>query len=61
VTKGERCVAVTWIQSMIKDNESRTMLRQLKDVMKSFDQKNAAKEAVKLQQVYSNLYRLCAD
>lgn len=62
VIKGERCVAVSWMQSMVKDAESRKMLfdiQQVIDSLRTVDLQSA--EAHLLQQTHSNLLRMWAD
>lgn len=62
VTKGKRKVAVTWIQSMVKESDQRNMLSQLKKIYHSLytkDPKSA--EANELLQTYSNLLRMWAE
>ncbi|WP_276132235.1 Fe2+-dependent dioxygenase [Polluticoccus soli] len=62
VIKGERRVAVSWMQSMVKDAESRKMLfdiQQVIDSLRAVDLQSV--EAHLLQQTHSNLLRMWAD
>lgn len=58
VTGGERQVAVTWIQSIVKEPEQRKMLFDLYQIVESLREKNTTGEEFNLlQQHYSNLLR----
>ena len=62
VTKGQRQVAVSWIQSMVKDTEQRIALfniQQVIDNLRIADLQSS--EAHLLQQTHSNLLRMWAD
>jgi len=61
ITGGQRHVAVTWIQSLVRVPEQRKILFELQQVTDALHQKNAATEEVGvLQQQYSNLLRMWA-
>ncbi|MEB8433713.1 Fe2+-dependent dioxygenase [Cocleimonas sp. KMM 6892] len=58
VTKGERLVAVTWAQSMIKDNSQRELLYELGQARETLLEKNPnSDETSKVSNVYANLVR----
>jgi len=58
VTSGKRLVAVTWIQSMIKDTEQRALLYQLSCAREKLLRKQADEEHTKqVDLVYVNLVR----
>ena len=58
VTKGERLVAVTWAQSMIKDNAQRELLYELGQARETLLEKNPnSDETSKVSNVYANLVR----
>jgi len=62
VTKGERQVAVSWIQSLVKDAEQRKTLFGIQQVIDSLRTTNLqSAEANQLQQLHSNLLRMWAD
>lgn len=62
VTKGVRQVAVTWIQSHIKDAAQRQILFELYSTHKAISQNNPnSAEANQLLQTHSNLLRMWAD
>lgn len=62
VTKGERRVAVSWIQSMVKDTEQRRLLFDIQQAIDSLRNSNLqSPEAHLLQQTHSNLLRMWAD
>jgi PKHD-type hydroxylase len=62
VTKGERRVAVSWIQSMVKDTEQRRLLFDIQQAIDSLRNGNLqSPEAHLLQQTHSNLLRMWAD
>lgn len=61
VTSGQRHVAVTWIQSLVRSPEQRGILFGLQRVAETLHQQNIATEEVGvLQQHYSNLLRMWA-
>ena len=58
VTKGERLVAVTWAQSMVKDNTQRELLYELGQARETLLEKNPnSNETAKVSNVYANLVR----
>ncbi|WP_299875112.1 Fe2+-dependent dioxygenase [uncultured Cocleimonas sp.] len=58
VTKGERLVAVTWAQSMVKDNTQRELLYELGQARETLLEKNPnSDETAKVSNVYANLVR----
>lgn len=58
VTKGERLVAVTWTQSMVKDNTQREILYELGQARETLLEKNPnSDETAKVSNVYANLVR----
>ncbi len=58
VTKGERLVAVTWAQSMVKDNTQRELLYELGQARELLLDKNPNQdETSKVSNVYANLVR----
>jgi len=58
VTKGERLVAVTWAQSMVKDNTQRELLYELGQARETLLEKNPnCDETAKVSNVYANLVR----
>lgn len=62
VTKGVRQVAVTWIQSHIRDAAQRQILFELYSIHKALSQANPnSAEANQLLQTHSNLVRLWAE
>ena len=60
VTAGERLVAVTWAQSMVKAGEQREMLFNISQIRESLTSQNDAEKA-RLDQVYSNLLRMWSE
>ncbi|MEM7194479.1 MAG: Fe2+-dependent dioxygenase [Pseudomonadota bacterium] len=62
VTKGERLVAVTWIQSFIKDPDKREVLIDLRQMQNALH-KHAPDDATTdlAYKTYQNLYRMWAD
>jgi len=66
VTRGVRVVAVTWIQSMVRDAEQRRILYDLRSVLDTFDRAPGAASAAPLPHVealrrsYLNLIRMWA-
>jgi len=62
VTKGVRQVAVSWIQSYIKDTAQRDLLFQLKSLQSALEQQQQGSQLHLLsQQVHSNLLRMFAE
>lgn len=58
VTEGERLVAVTWAQSMVKDNTQRELLYELGQAREILLDKNPnSDETAKVSNVYANLVR----
>ena len=58
VTKGKRMVAVTWIQSLVKDNEQRHLLFELSNAREKLLRKQPDEEHTKqVDLVYVNLVR----
>lgn len=61
ITSGQRNVAVTWIQSLVRSPEQRKILFELQQVTETLHQKNISPEETGvLQQHYSNLLRMWA-
>ena len=60
VTKGQRLVAVSWIESMVKSTEERKILFEMQQTIEGLLQTAAKEEANKLQQIRSNLIRMWA-
>src|SRR4051794_4437949 len=61
VTRGARDVAVTWIQSMVREPERRRILFDLRSVLDAFDASGAPPpEAEALRRSYLNLMRMWA-
>jgi PKHD-type hydroxylase len=62
VTEGERRVAVTWIQSMIRSPEQRELLYNLHQARETLLQKQPeAEETRKVDVTYINLVRMWAE
>jgi PKHD-type hydroxylase len=62
VTKGERLVAVTWVQSLIRDNEQRDLLYQLSKTREKMLRKNPDSEDTKrIDSTYVNLVRMWSE
>jgi PKHD-type hydroxylase len=62
VTNGERLVAVTWIQSLIRDNEQRELLYQLSKTREKMLRKNPDSEDTKrIDSTYVNLVRMWSE
>ena len=58
VTKGQRLIAVTWAQSMIKDNAQREILYELGQARETLLEENPDSiETTKVSNVYANLVR----
>lgn len=60
VTSGERLVAVTWAQSMVKATEQREMLFNISQIRESLTTHNDDEKA-RLDQVYANLLRMWSE
>lgn len=62
VTSGERLVAVTWIQSMVRDPQQRELLYQLYQARESLREKHPAMdESTQVDHVYVNLVRMWSE
>jgi PKHD-type hydroxylase len=62
VTKGERFVAVTWVQSLIRSNEKRDLLYQLSKTRKKMLRKDPDSEDTKcIDNTYVNLVRMWSE
>lgn len=62
VTKGERLVAVTWCQSMIRDPAKRELLYNLNQARESLMEKDAnSKETAQVDTTYINLVRMWSE
>ena len=62
VTKGERLVAVTWIQSLIRNNEQRNLLYQLSKTREKMLRKEPDSDDTKrIDNVYVNLVRMWSE
>jgi PKHD-type hydroxylase len=62
VTRGARIASFFWIQSIVRDNEQRTLLHELDGVVQALGGAGSAhKEAVRLAGIYHNLLRFWAD
>ena len=62
VTSGERLVAVTWTQSMLRDPQQRELLFQLYQARESLLQRQPdADETTQIDHVYVNLVRMWAE
>jgi len=62
VTSGERLVAVTWIQSLIRDNEQRELLHQLSKTREKMLRKDPNSEDTKrIDSTYVNLVRMWSE
>lgn len=60
VTSGQRLVAVTWAQSMVKSAEQREMLFDISQIRESLASQNDTEKA-RLDQVYANLLRMWSE
>lgn len=59
VTKGKRIAVVTWLQSKFADMRQREVMIQLEGVIKQLQSQDlASKEAIRLQQVWANLWKM---
>ena len=62
VTQGQRLVAVSWIQSMVKDTEQRALLYQLSCAREKLLRKQSSEEHTKqIDLVYVNLVRMWSE
>ena len=62
VTRGERLAAVTWVQSKIRDNSQREILRDLDSIRRKLSSLDKDAEETDLAfKVYANLMRAWAD
>jgi PKHD-type hydroxylase len=62
VTRGERVVAVSWIQSMIRDANKRALLHELNLAReKLLQEKPDAEETAQVNQAYINLVRMWSE
>lgn len=62
VTKGERLVAVTWVQSLVRSHEQRDLLYQLNVTREKMLRKNSdSEEAKRIDLVYINLVRMWSE
>ena len=62
VTSGERLVAVTWVQSLIRDNEQRELLYQLSKTREKMLRKDPDSEDTKcIDSTYVNLVRMWSE
>ncbi len=62
VTRGERLVAVTWIQSLVRDNEQRELLYQLNKTREKMLRKDPHSDDTKrIDNVYVNLVRMWSE
>lgn len=63
VTTGQRTAVVLWLQSMVKNNEHRTMLFDLDQSVQNLTRTHGSDypDVIKLSQLYQNLIRQWAD
>jgi PKHD-type hydroxylase len=62
VTRGERLVAVSWIQSLVREPERRTLLHELNQARETLlRQQPDAPETAQVNQSYVNLVRMWSD
>ncbi|WDF53915.1 Fe2+-dependent dioxygenase [Mucilaginibacter sp. KACC 22063] len=62
VTQGLRLVAISWLQSFVKDTEKRDMLFQLKALQEMLNQQQQGSQVhLSSQQIYSNLLRMFCE
>jgi PKHD-type hydroxylase len=62
ITSGERLVAVTWVQSLIRDNEQRELLYQLSKTREKMLRKDPESEDTKcIDSAYVNLVRMWSE
>jgi len=62
VTSGERLVAVTWVQSLIRDNEQRELLFQLsKTRLKMLRDDPKSEDTKRIDNTYVNLVRMWSE
>ena len=61
VTRGERIVAVSWCQSMVRDPQMRRVLFDLKAVAESLNDEPNSQVAMLMNKSFNNLLRLVVD
>ena len=62
ILKGERIVAVTWVQSLVRDHEQRNLLYQLNQSREKMLRRNPeAEETKQIDLVYVNLVRMWSE
>jgi len=62
VTRGERLVAVTWVQSLVRDPAKRELLYELNQAREKMLQTSPdAEETAKVNTAYMNLIRMWGD
>ncbi len=61
VTSGERVVAISWIQSLVRDPEHRSILYGLSESATTLEREGPAAEAARLRQLQHRLLRLWAE
>jgi PKHD-type hydroxylase len=62
VTRGERLVAVTWVQSLVRDPAKRELLFELNQVRERLlSTEPEADDTVRINRVYVNLVRMWGD
>lgn len=63
ITRGERLVSFFWVQSMIRDEENRTLLFELDQAIQDYASRNGIDDdhAVRLTGIYHNLVRRWAE
>ena len=62
VTRGKRLVAVTWVQSLVRDPQRRELLYQLNQVRERLLQEQpAAEDTARINSVYVNLVRMWGE
>jgi PKHD-type hydroxylase len=62
VTRGERVVAVSWIQSMVRDSDKRALLHELNQAREKLLHDNPdAEETSRVNHAYINLVRMWSD
>lgn len=61
VTRGERIVSISWIQSYLRHGEHRHALYELQQLINAEHQSISTDSLVRLEAIKSNLYRMWAD
>ncbi|MGH8232368.1 MAG: Fe2+-dependent dioxygenase [Steroidobacteraceae bacterium] len=62
VTRGSRCAAIFWVQSMVRDDSARSLLFELDMVIRDLTQQGAQPESLlRLTSCYHNLLRRWAE